>query len=621
MAADVFRVYQDEETMLKVYNRRLGLADAKYDKTEEDRKRFMRRYRNEMEPDQVTTRGHVVSSTGGIGTIDTLYSSMVAVDIDFLARAVGHGTDLQALVASRALNAGWRDAHGQKRARKAIKDSLLVDIGWVKVYYDYQEDVELRDRPKAAMEAEVYTALLDPEDDRDEAAIRDELSAVEEVPIVVRDRVCIDYVPWQQIRWDPSAKQHEDIRWIAQYSEHPLEEVRQHPVWRDFVLDRYGDKKGKSLLKDLKGTRNSVLTSLNGDYSDLAQLGADEFDDDQRITICEMWDFETGLVTVYPKTNTELVLHQRINPLMFNMDLEERSPFKPLIVREDSENVQGIGDMRVIWTALQEEDEYKRNMAQYIARSIPKIMGPERALTPAAKKALQSTQWGAYVPLKDNVSGNEVVPITPPPLPQATYDVLLNIQTEIKEATGANEVARGVFPSRRTTATEASLVSEGGDRRQAERRLKLEEWYLSIARTMLQLMQVFYDTDRVMRYTDDLGETVTWDWTREDIALEADLDIALTPKENMTREERVQRMFTAVNLAFPTEEADRYSILQMMFREMGYREDEIRRMVKSPDEVEAEQQKAMVAEQLAVRPQPFGNSPPGLNIAPGGGGG
>src|SRR6185436_10473290 len=44
-----FRVYLNDETMLRVYSRRLGIADRKYDRGKADRDIFVKRYQNAVE--------------------------------------------------------------------------------------------------------------------------------------------------------------------------------------------------------------------------------------------------------------------------------------------------------------------------------------------------------------------------------------------------------------------------------------------------------------------------------------------------------------------------------------------------------------------------------------------
>jgi len=602
----------EDEGLLKVYGRRLIVADNKFRKSEPLRKRFVSRYENNLQEDQVTDEGHVVSVTSGIGVIDTMYASMTAVDVEFICRNAAHGTQLQALASTAGLNQAWRDSKGQKHAKDAVKDSLLVDIGWVKVYYDYKEAQGTMDVPAEALRKQIEEIAVKRNISYDDVP-DEELNLTQNVDIVIRDRVCVDYVPWQLIRPDPTAKRIEDVRWVAQYTFMSPYEVKNHPVWKDFVHERYGEEKGDKLLKDLGG---DTRVADYGDADLYREVEEDEFSDDLRCTVVEFWDFETGLVTTFPKGNSELVLFQRENPLMFNSDLEDRNPFKPLIIRKDNSQLEGLGDMRVIWPALEELDQYRNNLATHIERTIPKVIGPEDALTQAGKEALKSAEWGAFVGT-NGVSGDAIQPLVPPPLPQEAFDVPEKIQAEMREGTGANEVMRGLFPGGRHTATEVQQVTDRGDMRQSERRSAMEEWYLAISKTMLQLMMLYYDQDRILRYTDDLGKDFEWAWSAQDIALDSDIEIAITPRENLTRDQRVQRFLLLMNLALPLQETDRYEFLKMAALEMGYRMDDVNRLVKNPAEVQAENQLAQ-AQAMGAAPQP---GAPGLRLTPAAGGG
>jgi len=580
----VFRVYEDEEVMLKVYARRLSMADVDYEKRKPEYDLWKARYRNEVTEDQIDDDGHRVNVAKGIGVIDTMFSSLTAVDVSFITKRIGKGTEQQAIAATKALNQAMRDTKMTRRAKKAIKDSLIQDIGWVKVYYDYVEDVEVRDRPESAIRMQV-AELKSSRPSITDAELEAEVPLTENVDIVLRDRICVDYVRVEDIRYDISAKQVEDARWVAQYTKLPSEEVRQNPSWREFVLERYGDAEGKRKLEELEG---DTVVGSGLDYQDVEGLGNDDTNDDARVTVVEMWDLETGLVTTYPRAHTDLILFQRLNPLMFNLDLEDRNPFKPLIIRDDPDNLEGLGDMRVIHPSLEELDEWRSHIATHGLRSIPKVFGPKDAMNPQAKKALGNDEWNAYVGLEAGHNFQEIGTMPFSPVQQEVYGLTESIQLEIEEATGANDLTRGVFPSKRTTATEAQIVTTAGQARQGERRGSLEEWYIDIARCALQLMQKFYDKKRMVTYVDEKGEEFEWTFTSEDIAIEATIEIAITPKESMTREERFQRAIFLSNLMAPLPETDRTSLFQWVLREAGLDEDLVRTIVKSPEEVEAQ---------------------------------
>jgi hypothetical protein len=102
-------------------------------------------------------------------------------------------------------------------------------------------------------------------------------------------------------------------------------------------------------------------------------------------------------------------------------------------------------------------------------------------------------------------------------------------------------------------------------------------------------MQKFYNRERMMLFVADTGEEFEWKWTNEDIAIEAHIELSITPKENLTREERFQRAIFVSNMLAPMPETDRASLFQWVLREAGLDEDLVRSIVKPPDEVQADQ--------------------------------
>ena len=89
----------------------------------------------------------------------------------------------------------------------------------------------------------------------------------------------------------------------------------------------------------------------------------------------------------------------------------------------------------------------------------------------------------------------------------------------------------------------------------------------------------------------------------------------LSSLTNLTRDQRVQRALQFMNLALPMPETDRGELLRFVAREMGFRDEDTRAIVKSDAEVKMEEQQAQAAA-FATQPQPFANSPQGLGITP-----
>ena len=128
--------------------------------------------------------------------------------------------------------------------------------------------------------------------------------------------------------------------------------------------------------------------------------------------------------------------------------------------------------------------------------------GPEDALTPEGKTALSNTEYGAYVSIAREADASQVQAMSPPVLPSEAFDMEQRIQQSIYEATGANELMRGLFPDRKRTATETSEVVSASNARQSEKRNTLQEFWENIAWRILQLMQMFYDQPRMVRFVD-----------------------------------------------------------------------------------------------------------------------
>lgn len=602
-----FKVYTDPTEKRKLYGALLRVADERFEEWRAEAEDAIRRYRNELLVTQLTPTGHRINAPVGVGVIDALYSALTAVKVEFEARPTGTARRQEAMLATAGINDVWREQKVARKVEKAVKDALLVGIGWVKVDYEYAETEVEQPRSGEDVAAEVdrlFAAAASagvplPSPD-DVAAV---VPATERVTKVLRDRIVVDYVPWDLIRWDFTAETPEDIRWVAQLTKVPVWEVRDNPVYREYVRTNYG-RKGLKALEDVKP--DSTIKRRKAPPQVLrAQREQQEETLDDRVTLVEFWDFESGVVTTFVEQLEDLILYERPNLLMVHDDLEDRNPFVPLVLRTDPKNVRGVSDMSIIIPSLDELNEYRSNLATYIARTIPKIIGPAGALTEAGKRALQSREWAEYVELEGSVSANEIRDLQPPPLPQEVFDVADKIEQSIWEATGANELIRGLFPDRRRTATETATVVEQANIRQAEKRTRLERFYIDIGRRILTLMQRTYDVPRFSRIVDlDDPEfaDVVWEWDAESIAGEMHIDVNLTPKDVPSRAEERDVALAALNLGAPMPWVDVRELFMWALEKMGVPRDLVRRFVKTDAEMqqEAMAQLQMQAQQQAV---------------------
>lgn len=587
--SDAFKVYKDDDTKLKSYRHKLELADQDFQGWEKEAGKFWGRYEQAHTESQYTEDGHRVVPSVGIGEIDAMYAALTATEVDITVTNVGAGTVDQARLAEAGIKEVWREQKVQRRAEDMVKDALVSDIGFVKVAYEYHEedrevpksDEKLDEEVSALFEAAEAEGAPPPAPEQ-VAALIDPTEVVTEV---IRDRIVIDYVPWDELRWDHAAKGWEDCRWVAQVSKVPVDEVKANPVYRAYVFEHYGERKGKKLLDDLVPD-SSINTRRSGRRNE-------DVREDDRLTLVEFYDFHAGTRCTFPK-HGDVVLLESPNPFALNDDLEDKNPFVAYVVRKARGKVRGIGDMRLMSPTLDELEEYRSNLATYVARTIPKIMGREGILTEAGKNALKSLDWGAFVELTDDASA--LSPLNPPPLPQEVFGIPQRLVEEIREVTGSSELARGLFPDRRQTATTTLAVSEAGNVRQSEKRNRLEQAYVDIARRILMLMQMFYDQERISRVVELEGD-VEWSWNAEDITMESQLEVHLSPKEAQTRQTRRDFAVSVLNLVAPMPNVDLTAVAAWALEEGGVPLAKVREFLKTAEEMQQDQMAALQLQQ------------------------
>lgn len=587
--SDAFKVYKDDDTKLKSYRHKLELADKDFQGWEKEASKFWGRYEQAHTESQYTEDGHRVVPSVGIGEIDAMYAALTATEVDITVTNVGAGTVDQARLAEAGIKEVWREQKVQRRAEDMVKDALVSDIGFVKVAYEYHEEDRVVPKSEDAISLEVDALFEAAEAEGQPLPTAEQVTQLidpeEVVTEVIRDRIVVDYVPWDELRWDHAAKSWEDCRWVAQVSKVPVDEVKANPVYREYVFEHYGERRGKKLLDDLVPD-SSINTNRSGRRNEDVQ-------EDDRLTLVEFYDFHAGTRCTFPK-HGDVVLLESPNPFALNDDLEDKNPFVAYVVRKARGKVRGIGDMRLMAPTLDELEEYRSNLATYVARTIPKIMGREGILTEAGKNALKSLDWGAFVELTDDASALQ--PLNPPPLPQEVFGIPDRLVQEIREVTGSSELARGLFPDRRQTATTTLAVSEAGNVRQSEKRNRLEQAYVDIARRILMLMQAFYDQERISRVVELEGD-VEWSWSAEDITMESQLEVHLSPKEAQTRQTRRDFAVSVLNLVAPMPNVDLTAVAAWALEEGGVPLAKVREFLKTAEEMQQDQMAALQLQQ------------------------
>lgn len=603
-----YKVYKDDAKKAALYNHRLAVAEQDFMRWADKARDWWDRYENVPKVSQATAKGHTVNVTTGIATIDALFSGLTAVDVEFVLEAMGDTTPDVGMLAEIALNQEWELGDVETERNQAIKDALITGIGFVKVGYDFYATTHMQDRDPEDVKRDVIGLIAEAHAYGHDIS-HDEVMALvpteEEVTETHRDRIVTDYVPWTDVRWDPKARQWNEVKWIAQITKMPLEEMKENPLWREYVKRsraQGGLRQFDRIKPDSTLDREILVT------------GKPE-EDDSLVSVIEYWDLETGTFCVIPK-GQNIILFEGVNPNALQHDYEDRNPFVPLVLRGTNRRVRGISDMEVILRSLNEKNLYRSRTANYIDRYVPKVLAEEDVFTDEGKKALASSEYGEIVSIARGSDVHNVTPMTPPELPAEAFDMNDRIDNEIREATGVNELMRGLFPDRKRTATETNAVMSSSDARQSEKRNTLEKFHVEIAKRILTLMQKFYDQPRMARFVDASLGNVPWEFTGDKLIGQFSMKVNLSPREAHTRDSMKQEATVALNILGPFAQPgpdgkapiDTNTLLQWFMRKYGFSRRDINELLNSEEEQQVQAAGAMQ--------QAAGGAPPGpLNPA------
>lgn len=580
------RIYKSDSDKLKVYKTRVkdGLEVAKTRET--DVKEMVDRYELEHEVEHAEDEaGNFVTITSGIGIIDSMYSSLTAVEVGTILRNKGHGTIKARRVAEQALTEELAELRVGRKTARAVKEALISDISWLKVHYEYDEV----DEDVARSDEDIDTDVQGVFDEAKRLGVQpgdskwptpDLISKVipthETKPVVKRDRIILDQLDWNEVIFDPYARKWDRVLWVCQVTKELPEDIHTNPRFIEYA----GKKKVESIKPD--ATLKLVDPNREG------------VDDDRRCTLYEMWDLENGTVCWFTE-GTDFLLDEQPSYLFNEPERQDRSPFVPVIMRESLKSPYGIGDMRLISPSLDQQARLKSNLLNYSDQFNPKVMMPEGALTEEGKEAYASNEYGRIVEYDGNkFSTAQFKDLLPPTMPQEMFGLAEREEQAMRDATGVNELMRGLFPDRKRTATETAEVIAASSARQSEKRNLLEEVYVGVARRVLKLMQMNYDSERITRLAEVDGDFV-WEWDAETVTMETDLRIFLEPKVDETRQDRMDRaQWMIANLgALPPDVVDHRKLVEHAALDFGVPMQVLREILKTEDEAQVQKQQEL----------------------------
>ena len=569
----------EDEEKLRRYKGRIQAAKKAQEKFLKNAETNLGYYRN---LEKVHTKGgQKVRVPKAIQAVDSMFAALTSFDVSMTLAPMGITTRAQAKVAEQALEVEWLRCKVQEKTDDAAKDSLIAGIGYALVDYEYEDETEEVDKSDEELQDEVSAALIEkygtdspdvPEEEL--AAFAQGISDKKDETTVTRDRVVVEYLPHDEVFFDPEAKHWRDLRWVAQRFEIPLEDVEADPDITPAA--KAGLKRDSTLNKEWRASSPDK-----------------PMPEEERIILWKIWDLPNGTWCVFGENHDKL-LKEGVNPYSFHLDLEDRNPIVPLILRTNPGEVVGISDVEAMRPSIDEANINRSNLTTFVDRFKTKVVARQETLTDAGKSALRSQEHGAVVEVTTDVS--QIRPLDMPSLPQEAWSQDAKALSDADQSIGLNEILQGMMPVGKKTATAMNQFQAATETRHSEKRNHMERFYRSIGRRMLNLMQVLYEEPRITRMVESEGD-VLWEWTGEDLTMEAQIEVVVQPKPVKDHQTRKEDLFTLLNyLGQMTQIINTQALVKYILEELQIPAEVVRTFFKSAEEQQAEAEAAQAAE-------------------------
>jgi hypothetical protein len=413
----------------------------------------------------------------------------------------------KATITEAVVNYWWRHYDFKSPFRRAVKDSLTMGHGWLKVGYRFVEvDQELDDDERD----EMYGQQLDEADSFAEAnpEMAHELPTDEEIrealpstkQVVTEDRPFVERVSPYDMYVDPEATCLEDLRWIAQKIVRDLDEVK-------------NDKRYKEAV------RRRVEADSAYYYNDPDRDRKRDSDAD-RVTVWEFYDLAKETLCVWADGSDDYLVDPRKIPYAFG------HPYVFVPNYEVPDEFYPMGDLEQIEDLQGELNKTRSEMMNRRRKDQRKWLFRESGFSPEGRAALESDIDNVLVPVVDetNPLGDLVVPMPQNPMDASLYNYSDQIEQDLDRVSGVNEYARGSIPEIRRTATEAAMIQDAANSRAADKLARVEECISMTARRVTQVAQQFLTGEQVARITN--GDKSMWvQFSHDDIEGEFDFTV------------------------------------------------------------------------------------------------
>jgi hypothetical protein len=477
---ELLRFYQNELKRSKNWR---ASSTTNYD---DEWKRYVQLYQGRYIKGDPSTDQLVVNLV--FSTVNVMLPAVAINYPRFVVNARNPESAATAIITEEVLNWLWRAYDYQRDFRLAVVDWIVAGHGWVKCGYKYTKPPEAK--PADSTEGNNIATEGGDEgiDDRDadkEGNVESEMLQWNE------DRPFIERISIFDMFVDPDARHPKEMRWIAQRTWRPVQDVQ--------VDSRYSPTARRRVS-------GSSWSRWDAEAAEDAREG-DEKPDPGAISFCEViefYDLKRYKVCTFVAQSSEnndndaqpgFLIKPATMPYAFG------HPFVMLRNYEIPDHFYPIGDVAQIESLQLELNETRTQMFNYRKKFRRAWLYARDRFDNDGTKALESDRDNVMIPVQgDNDPSTAMAPVPAVMTPPELFDQSAMISNDMDRVSGVSDYQRGSPQQQiKRTATEAAMIQDSANSRAQDRLAKIEGVLSEIAERIVGLMQQFTTGDQVAR--------------------------------------------------------------------------------------------------------------------------
>jgi hypothetical protein len=477
---ELLKYYQNELKRSKQWR---SSQTTNYD---DEWKRYIQLYQGRYIDGDPSTDQLVVNMV--FATVNVMVPAVAINYPRFVVNARNPESAATAIITEEVLNWLWRAYDYQREFRLSVVDWIVAGHGWVKVGYKWTKPPETKKVETDTVVSDDTAGGEEGIDDRDdkEGNVESEMLQWNE------DRPFIERISIFDMFVDPDARHPKEMRWIAQRTWRPIQDVQ--------VDSRYSPVNRRRVTGSSWSRWAETSETASGDAREQAEMpnpGA--------VTFCEViefYDLKRYKVSTFAAGGNEtdgddagFLIKPTTMPYAFG------HPFVMLRNYEVPDHFYPVGDVAQIESLQLELNETRTQMFNYRKKFRRAWLYARDRFDEDGTKALESDRDNVMIPVQGDANPNDAMAPVPTVItPPEFFDQSAMIANDIDRVSGVSDYQRGQPQQQiKRTATEAAMIQDASNSRAQDRLAKVEGVLSEIAERIVGLMQQYTTGDQVAR--------------------------------------------------------------------------------------------------------------------------